>query len=212
MGFSELDCLLEKLVKPFSFLVPAASAGENVNLFDTLAKHHFAGEDGKPLDVKALKEKLAGHYTTLSFGFAGCADACPLAVNPSLSTIGKFTDTAPLTSIVINVQPKTEGKSDTIVPNAYAKHLRAMLPQNVIMLYPTDEKGNLSNQAAVKAQQAFYQIPDNKDTVQHSNYILLFAPGGTQLAEKYSSKDTAEQFTDAWKGHIKPENKAARGR
>lgn len=200
MTLSRRDFLKAAAVAPFAAALPAAAQQQKPNLFDVLKEFRFIGEDGRPVSIGALEKALKNQFVTLSFGFNGCSDICPISINPNLAAIGEINKDA-LTSIVINVIPEMEGQ-DPFRSNQSQFLRHVGLKQPTITLFPSTEKGALSNPQSVALQTRF-AIIDKKNPLKHTPKIMLFAPGGAFLAEKLATRP-AEEFTKDWATYLAP--------
>ncbi len=197
MSMSRRTFLQTAATVPFAAAFPA-EAQQRPNLFEVLKQFHFMGEDGKPVSIGALEKVLKNQFVTLSFGFSGCSDICPLSINPNLAAVGSLNKDT-VTSIVINVVPEAEGVEP--YRSGQSDFLKKQgLPQRTITLFTTDARGSLSNQQSITLQTIF-AIVNKDDNRKHSPKIMLFAPGGAFLDEKLATSP-AEEFTKDWAAHL----------
>lgn len=200
MTLSRRDFLKAAAVAPLAYALPA-EAQQKPNLFEVLKEFRFIGEDGNPVNIAALATALQRQFVTLSFGFNGCSDICPISINPNLSAIGDINKDT-LTSIVINVIPEMEGVEP--FRSTQSQFFRQVgLKQPTITLFPTTEKGALSNPQSVALQTRFGMIAHRTDANKHSPKIMLFAPGGAFLDEKLATRP-ADEFTRDWAAILAP--------
>ena len=185
-----------------------------LNLFETLKKSgSFIGQDGKPVDIGALQKQLEGQLTTLTFGFAHCTEYCPY-INGALGAMHRHNKTG-ITSIIIAANPAGDGNEDKgdgatqESRNAFMKSAQNMMKQlknetdpdyKVVILYPTDASGNLSNMAVPPVANAFGNIVNASDSKKHTPKIALFNSDGTMIANKSpelsNNPDAAKNFVD----------------
>ena len=176
-----------------------------LNLFDTLKKSgRFIGQDGNPVDIDALQKQLEGQLTTLTFGFAHCTEYCPY-INGSLGALHRHNKTG-ITSIIIAANPAGDGKEDKgdgatqASRDAFMKDVQLMMKPldqenapdcKVVILYPADASGKLSNEAVLTVTNAFNSMANANNSKKHTADIALFNRNGILFAQETAvpSKD-----------------------
>jgi hypothetical protein len=169
-----------------------------LNLFETLKKSgSFIGQDGEPVDIDALKKQLEGQLTTLTFGFAHCTEYCPY-INGSLGALHRHNKTG-ITSIIIAANPAGDGNEDKgdgatrASRDAFMKDVQLMMKPldqenapdcKVVILYPTDASGKLSNEAVLTVTNAFNSMANATNSKKHTADIALFNRNGILFAQE----------------------------
>jgi cytochrome oxidase Cu insertion factor (SCO1/SenC/PrrC family) len=182
------------------------------NLFDGLESREFVDQDGRPVNINALRSALSDSYTTLSFGYEKCTEICPMG-NSHLGNLGHKGEKK-LTSIFINVDPEDDFPRPG-QPNNYLVKLKSKgmegygIEHDIIILYPAQD--------GVASQEAVKWIPEladklgmavylrdkkedfdiRKDYKYHPSDILLHAPGG-KLLSCMNGQNTDQSFDMDW--------------
>lgn len=179
-----------------------AKANENdpLNLFNLLQSGEFIGQDGKPVNLAALKTSIRDNFVTLNFGFAECQDYCPMT-NQRLAAVGKANPQ--VTTIVIAAEPEKDGKDperegEEGPRDKFMNRLRKEgIKQEIIILYPT-RGGQLSKQATLDLT---HRAGSAANTSNHGADLFLFAPGGTRLDKRAGDKPLSG-FEKDWGGLV----------
>lgn len=174
-----------------------ANESASDNLFNMLSRYNFKDQNGETLNVDALKTSIKDQFSTLVSGRGGCTIYCPM-INSQLGKLGEMNPD--LVSIVISSKPEEDGKTAESRQALLNQVREQGLHHKAILLYPTDEQGNLSNEAYAKF--AAKESDELRNPVapndNHVTEISLHAPGGNQL-DKLSSQTKASEFEAQWK-------------
>jgi hypothetical protein len=190
--------------------VAAAGCGRQTaqepNIFDALGHYEFTGQDGKPVNIGALRTSLKDSFVTACFGFNGCGTYCTF-IDPNLSRIGDMS-TKKLTSIIIDVQPQMDSLSQHM-RDAYMRELKTTykIKQNIVILYPS-RNGMPSQEAATNASDLardMGMIGTGTKAINHSAEIGLYGPGGNLIAKKNGLTPPGSGDFGEWKTFLAPQ-------
>jgi cytochrome oxidase Cu insertion factor (SCO1/SenC/PrrC family) len=144
-------------------------------IYDILSRHDLRGQDGKPINIPALRQAGSGKFTTATFSFNGCVDYCPLT-NATLSRMGKGRKN--MVHMVVSVTPEFDGANQE-ARDAFMQSFRNMgVTGDIIILYPKHAEG------AIKIQSEAGLIVNKENPRLHSGQIVLYAPDGKYMGKK----------------------------
>ncbi|NBO19182.1 MAG: hypothetical protein EBV03_08175 [Proteobacteria bacterium] len=165
-----------------------ANPDSATNLYNLLGRYSFTDQNGKAVNVGALKTSLKNRFTTLTFGFGECKDYCPM-INNRLGLLG---DANPqLSSIVVCVNPDADGATQASRDAMLAKLRSEGMKQDIVLLFPSSTK------AATDMAMDTGAIVNPRQPFNHSTQVILHAPGGTELARKRGD-ESAKSFPAEW--------------
>ncbi len=128
--------------------------------------------DGQPVTDKSF----AGEYTLIYFGFTYCPEACPAALLKVSQALDRMDPAvaARIQPLLISVDPERD------TPEALKSYCSLFHPRLIGLTGTPETVG-----AAAKAYRVFYKktpLDDGDYTVDHSLYLYLMGPDGTNLA------------------------------
>lgn len=179
-----------------ALMLPASSCGpvpnraavlrqeDGLDAFLRLAKFNdVVDQDGRPVDVQAIRQAVKDKHVTVAFGFEGCGVFCPV-INPVLARFGARMGQDNTVHIAINTEGAGVAYSQQS-RDAFLRQLRAAgIKQNIVTLYPKTPE--VADQLQVDMGETIRRgtVKDAKGDrtrFAHSDRIILFGKDGRHL-------------------------------
>jgi cytochrome oxidase Cu insertion factor (SCO1/SenC/PrrC family) len=165
-------------------------ASSDANIYDILEKYSLHGQHAEDVSIRAMKIANRDAMVTLTFGFGGCENYCPLTNRVLASLEGLKPD---LKHVVIAVSGK-----DNLDQESRDKFHRDITrmgvnPANLTVLYPK----NMSDASTIAEEEG--AIVNAKNPLDHTALVALFGKDG-KLIDAKSGLHDIEEFRRDWEG------------
>lgn len=190
------------------------------NFFDDLSNRKFMDQKGNIITVDDLRRQMYPSPFTVHFGFSSCTQYCPIS-NKGIGILAEQ-HYPPIKHVVINVNPegegmdqagrdlfhKTLGYENYLVAQSKGEALRSngVNLNNVIVLFPCDNAGQLSNDEVIRSSIALKNVTDKSNTKNHTSNIAFYGSDGrfmtkSDSTEKAIREEMLPQVTQYYRGN-----------